>query len=253
MFSSLASSSIVTLRAAGVSSKAPSSSPRFVVRAAANSPEQPETADQFCAGLPGNMAPMGNFDPFGFTEGKDVNTIKRYREAELTHGRVSMLAALGFVVGENFNPLFDGAIRGPAIGHFQQMPNGFWLIVGGSIAVAELSRARIGWKDPANGGLWDNMFQLKDDYIPGNIGFDPLGLSPTVGGLPDSESEVGILFKERQEQELNHGRLAMFAIMGEIAQELVTGQELFNLEDDGLLNDAACTNSTICDILETSG
>ena len=35
-----------------------------------------------------------------------------YREAEVTHGRVAMLAALGFVVGEKFNPLFGGSITG---------------------------------------------------------------------------------------------------------------------------------------------
>ena len=35
-----------------------------------------------------------------------------YREAEITHGRVAMLASLGFVVGEAVNPLFNGAITG---------------------------------------------------------------------------------------------------------------------------------------------
>lgn len=43
--------------------------------------------------------------------------VKRYREAELTHGRVSMLAALGFIVGEAVEniPLFmnwEGNISG---------------------------------------------------------------------------------------------------------------------------------------------
>jgi len=218
---------------------------RIVVRAsAAEAGETPEPKSDFCAGLPGATAPMGNFDPFKFTEGKDENTIRRYREAELTHGRVSMLAALGFVVGENFNPLFDESIRGPAIGHFQQLPSGFWLFVLGSVGVAEFARATKGWVSP---GAGQGIFKLKDDYVPGNIGFDPLGLSPTPLDDPDN-----VLFRERQEQELNHGRLAMFAILGEIGQELATGKELFNLEEDGILNDANCLSGTVCDILELS-
>ena len=46
--------------------------------------------------------------------------MKRYREAELTHGRVCMLAALGFLVGEAVQnkTLFwnwDGNIKGAPI------------------------------------------------------------------------------------------------------------------------------------------
>jgi hypothetical protein len=57
------------------------------------------TADPeaFCAGLPGAVAPLGNFDPLGFTKDMSVNEIKRYREAEVTHGRVGMLAVLGYL------------------------------------------------------------------------------------------------------------------------------------------------------------
>merc|ERR1712232_1550079 len=52
------------------------------------------TADptKFCAGLPGAVAPLGEFDPLGFTKDFPVQEIKRYREAEVTHGRVAMLA-----------------------------------------------------------------------------------------------------------------------------------------------------------------
>jgi len=38
--------------------------------------------------LPGALAPVGFFDPLGFAEKADPATLKRYREAELTHGRV---------------------------------------------------------------------------------------------------------------------------------------------------------------------
>lgn len=42
--------------------------------------------------IPGALAPVGIFDPLGFADKADEATLKRYREAELTHGRVAMLA-----------------------------------------------------------------------------------------------------------------------------------------------------------------
>merc|ERR1719359_608892 len=94
--------------------------------AAIEEPEAPKyptvngfTADEskFMAGLPGALPPMGNFDPAGFTEGKSVAELKMLREAEVTHGRVSMLASLGFLVQESFHPLFRLGDKdiGPAI------------------------------------------------------------------------------------------------------------------------------------------
>merc|ERR1712232_643869 len=171
------------------------------------------TADPeaFCAGLPGAVAPFGNFDPLGFTKDLSVEEIKRYREAEVTHGRVGMLATLGYLVGEHFHPLFNGEVVGPANTHLAQVqtiaPFFFaWLVT--SIATAEIGRASIGWESPTKaikknldveGKTW--LSKLNDDYYPGDIGFDPLGLKPT-----DGEE-----FAEMQTKELQHGRLAMFA------------------------------------------
>ena len=47
------------------------------------------TADpsKFCAGLPGALAPVGNFDPLGLSSELTVEEIKRFREAEVTHGK----------------------------------------------------------------------------------------------------------------------------------------------------------------------
>ena len=75
------------------------------------------------AGLPGALPPMGNFDPAGFTEGKSVAELKMLREAEVTHGRVSMLASLGFLVQESFHPLFRLGDKdiGPAIRHLDEV------------------------------------------------------------------------------------------------------------------------------------
>merc|ERR1719217_1416594 len=91
--------------------------------------------------LPGVTEPLGFWDPLGFcsdeklTEGK----LKFYREVELKHGRVGMLAALGFVVGENFHPLFGGNIDAPAYLAFQQTPlETFWPAVVLAIAIPEI-------------------------------------------------------------------------------------------------------------------
>jgi len=40
----------------------------------------------FCAGLPGALALMGDFDPLGFTADFPVQKIKGFREAEAIHG-----------------------------------------------------------------------------------------------------------------------------------------------------------------------
>ena len=40
----------------------------------------------------------GFFDPFGLSKGKDEETLRWYRAAELKHGRISMLATLGIVI-----------------------------------------------------------------------------------------------------------------------------------------------------------
>merc|ERR1719247_3440095 len=74
--------------------------------------------------LAGILDPVGFFDPLGFAEKADAQTLKRYREAELTHGRVSMLAVIGFLVGEKVEGssfLFDSQVSGPAISHFAQV------------------------------------------------------------------------------------------------------------------------------------
>ena len=169
--------------------------------------------------IPGALEPVGLFDPLGFAAKADEATLKRYREAELTHGRVAMLAAVGFLVGEKVEGssfLFDASISGPAITHLSQVPVGFFLILTGAIYFAEIQRAKIGWVDPKD-VPFDQPGLLNEDYIPGNIGFDPLGLKPE-----DPEE-----FFAMQTKELQNGRLAMLASAGFIAQELVDGKGIF--------------------------
>ena len=168
------------------------------------------------ATLPGIVAPTGFFDPLGFAEKADEPTLKRYREAELTHGRVSMLAVLGFLVGEKVEGssfLFDASIKGPAITHFFQVPEPFWLALVIAIGGIELQRAEKGWVAPENLPI-GKAGLLLDSYTPGDIGFDPLGLKP----------EDPVEFAEMATKELQHGRLAMLAAAGFLAQEAVDGK-----------------------------
>merc|ERR1711924_293233 len=78
------------------------------------------TQEGFCLDLPGALAPMGQWDPAGFTSQASDNDIRRYREAETQHGRVAMLAVLGFLVAESWHPLFAD-VTGPAIDHLTQV------------------------------------------------------------------------------------------------------------------------------------
>merc|ERR1719460_1028319 len=74
----------------------------------------PAAKNEFAYGLPGAIAPAGEFDPLGFSDKADALEMNRLREAELTHGRVGMLASAGFLVQEFWHPLFS-ADGGPAI------------------------------------------------------------------------------------------------------------------------------------------
>ena len=111
---------------------------------------------KFCAGLPGSTDPMGQFDPMNLTATMSIEEIKRYRESEVTHGRVAMLATLGYLVGENFHPFFGGVISGPANTHLAQVQDvapAFFVFLTLGIGASEVLRAVTGWR-VAEVSLW---------------------------------------------------------------------------------------------------
>jgi hypothetical protein len=128
-----------------------------------------------------------------------------------------------------FHPLFEAANKdiGPAIRHLDEVRAVepiFFEVLGLIIAALELNRALVGFKRPDASTLGrvssdsGTLFQdLNDDYYPGDVGFDPLGLKP----------EDGEEFAELQTKELQNGRLAMLGASGMILQELVNGKEIF--------------------------
>ena len=163
--------------------------------------------------MPGIAAPLGFFDPLGFTEGASEGKIKFYREAEIKHGRVAMLASLGFVVGEQFHPLWGGNINVPSIMAWQETPlQGAMPAVAFLIAIHEVLSV-FTFNSPFGG----EIFTIRSDYASGDLGWDPLGLKPT------SPAEL----KEMQTKEINNGRLAMIGIIGMWGQELAHGEKLF--------------------------
>jgi light-harvesting complex I chlorophyll a/b binding protein 1 len=186
------------------------SAPRRAVTTAAAKTSSAPSGKDYMLSLPGITAPLGFFDPLGFCNapGFSVSEAKRFREVELTHGRVSMLATLGWIVAEEYHPLFGGEIGGPAFQHFQEIeaivPQ-FWEIVLLFIGIAETARARIIY----SGVNTKSDDVMNPDYNPGELGFDPLGLFPE-----DAEEAF-----DKQTKEINNGRLAMISWVGFAAQE----------------------------------
>jgi len=141
----------------------------------------------------GAMPPLGFFDPAGFCKKGDEKTFRNLRTAEIKHGRVAMMAALGGVV-QHFVK-FPGFTEVPSgLGAVNIVPGSYGFIALFGIAgVLELA-------------IWTES----DDKAPGNFG-DPLGL--------DQYNE------DTRNRELNNGRFAMFAAIGIIAAELLTGKD----------------------------
>merc|ERR1712166_1245309 len=108
-----------------------------------------------CFGLPGAIAPLGYFDPLGFCKDRSLPGVKRFREAEIMHGRVAMMATVGYLVAENT----------PTIAYGFDHPT----IANNMIPEIPLF------------GVMFPFFTLRENYYPGDIGLDPSGLKPTNG------------------------------------------------------------------------
>lgn len=148
-----------------------------------------------CFGLPGVSAPLGFFDPLGFSKDKELTGAKRLREAEIMHGRVGMMAVVGFLIGENTPTIAYGMTNDHTIANDQipEIPGTVLFPFFLAINIAEAYRAAVGWVEPGLGPLWT----LREGYYPGDLGFDPFGLKPT-----DPKA-----FANMQTKEINNGRL----------------------------------------------
>lgn len=160
------------------------------------------------AALDGTLAGDVGFDPLGFAKNKD--DLIKYREAEIKHARLAMLAAAGWPLSELFDtklagwlgmsPLLQSADRAPSIlnGGLGQISPVYWVVCLAAAAAIDLY------------GIFGAS--KKPGYGPGNLGFDPLGVFPK-----DKDGQDWF-----QLAELKNGRLAMIAITAFAVQELVT-------------------------------
>merc|ERR1712194_620492 len=165
-----------------------------------------------CYGLPGATSPLGFFDPVGFSKDVNLSTAKRLREAEIMHGRVAMMATLGYLIGESTPTITYGMDVHHTIANNQLSDVSMNVLFPFFLAInlAEAFRASKGWAEPSKSSL----FTLREKYYPGDLGFDPFGLKPT-----DAKG-----FTKMQDGELSNGRLAMLAVAGMCAQEQVNHQ-----------------------------
>jgi len=163
-----------------------------------------------CFGLPGASAPLGYFDPLGFCKGRNLEGVKRFREAEVMHGRVAMMATVGYLIGESTPTITYGMNVHHTIANNQipEVPGTVLFPFFLAINIAEALRASVGWVEPGLGPL----FTLRDNYYPGDLGLKLF--KPT-----DAEG-----FANMQTKELNNGRLAMLAAAGMCVQEQINGK-----------------------------
>ena len=203
--------------------------------------------------LDGKMAGDKGFDPLGFAS--SVPKLRVYREAELKHGRLAMLAALGWPVAEQLNGAISKAVNLPSMltaGGLDPMVQGYLahlspsVLNGGLDAISPMywggvlafgaateiyatsMKKRAGFRATlaalgfekltgqdidGDGQVGEPKMLAKDmSYLPGDLGFDPLGL------FTGSETQK----LSMQLKEVNNGRLAMVAITGYALQEAAT-------------------------------
>lgn len=168
-------------------------------------------------GLVGDIAPTGFFDPIGLSKGKDAATLKQWRDAEIKHGRVCMLAAVGLLTQEiTKNP---AGVEGPAIRHldlldikFPEFGELFLLLCAFIEAWTIINK----WEPRSETKNLKRNARLRADVDAGDYGWDPLGWYPSE---PAEQAAI-------KTKELQNGRLAMLAVAGIVAQELLDGKEV---------------------------
>jgi len=161
---------------------------------------------------PGVSAPMGEpgvsyWDPLGLATNCPADRFRWYQQAEKKHGRVAMLATLGFIVQHsykfNLNYPYDGPLNMQLGGQAGSIPSG----------VAALSYAPCNYLFACL-VLIAGIIELRasdEGRAPGDFG-DPAGWKNLYGNDEDL-----------QNYELNHGRLAMLGAIGTIMAEWATG------------------------------
>lgn len=164
----------------------------FASASALNSPNKPMIRKA--------TAPLENVDLFDqYVVAKNVQPAF-LREAELKHGRLAMIGSILLPLTEQFSDNLG-------INFFQDHPE--FVAFGLSFMfIGEFASMVRGWENPLT-----KLFALKEEYQPGDFGLR-FGVN---------DKSLG----DQMDKELNNGRLAMIGILGMMAQELATQQQLF--------------------------
>ena len=177
-----------------------------------------DKAPEYLVEIGDDLAGNRLFDPAGFTNnlpgegliGGENRSLKWYREAEIVHGRVAQLA----VVGQLF----------PSWAHFPGNPD-----IGVPADAFAQTNPWTAIETVPEGAIWQIVLVIfgielvrlkrviKGDKEPGDLGLGQTGFNPF--NFQYSEEE----YFEKQEQEIKHGRLAMFGAIGMMLQTKISG------------------------------
>jgi light-harvesting complex I chlorophyll a/b binding protein 1 len=152
----------------------------------------------------GVQDPVGFWDPAGFTADGNVENFRRRRQTETKHGRVSMLATMGYITPELTGKL-PGYLSPSAGLKFADVPNGL-------AAISKVPAA--GWAQIV---AYCAFCELSQDQTAG---------SPAAAGdfgwkLLTSSDQAELT--KKLSAEVANGRLAMMAIIGMFFQDGLTG------------------------------
>jgi hypothetical protein len=153
--------------------------------------------------LDGTLPGYRGFDPFNFSS--DAAALQWYRDSELRHSRIAMLAAVGWPLAELFHKMIASNLGlEPALTETGKVPS----VLNGGLTVT----SPLFWVAAISVTAALEFMSTKNQNSTGDYGFDPLGL----GGQTDKRKFF------MSEAELFNGRLAMLAITGFAIQEFVT-------------------------------
>jgi hypothetical protein len=159
--------------------------------------------------LDGTLPGDRGFDPFNFSS--DATALQWYRDSELRHSRIAMLAAVGWPLAELFHRNIASSVGlEPALTEAGKVPS----VLNGGLAMT----SPLFWVATISATAALEFMSTKNQNIAGNFGFDPLRL----GGKTDKR----MFFLS--EAELFNGRLAMLAITGFAIQEYVSNSAVID-------------------------
>lgn len=192
------------------------------------------------AGYPSQLPGDYGFDPLGFCD-KDVFLssatdkardpaliVADYRDAEIRHGRLAMLAALGWPTQELLSPsiarFFNRELEIPGLSDILTETSGRApSVLNGGLEQSTLPLF-VGVVALAIGALDLESLRQREkngnDFVPGDYGFDPLNIAK--GMSPQARFEM-------EEAEILNGRLAMLAITNFALAEFITGSPVIKL------------------------